>query len=140
MSDYTKSSLAIAAMAILLSSNAAAQGDPSLDGLFPIPNDVQQILDNRCLFCHGEVIDGKAEIREDLDMSSDKAIKETLFDLETLKIVIEDDEMPHDAKLSFRLRKRPEMQERLKSIKADYNAKNEKERLLEWIAKAEAAK
>lgn len=109
------------------------EGDPSLQGLFPIPEDVRKILDQRCVFCHGEMIDGEAEIREDLDLSTEAAIRATLFDLETLQSQIEEDEMPQEAKLSFRLRRRPEMQERLRELKAAYEESDEKAKLLDWI-------
>lgn len=111
----------------------AQEGDPSLAPLFPVPPEIREILDQRCVFCHGEVIDGEAEIREDLDLSNEEAIRATLFDLETLQSQIEEDEMPQEAKLSFRLRRRPEMRERLDQIKEDYEANNEKEKLLAWI-------
>jgi hypothetical protein len=88
------------------------------------------------VFCHGEVIDGEKEIREDLDMSTDDTIRETLFDLETLMAVIEEDEMPYESKLSFRLRKRPEMRERLEKIIADYDENGEKEILIAWLTRA----
>jgi hypothetical protein len=116
-------------------SHAADSGTP-LDGLFPIPENVRQILDQRCVFCHGEIIDGEAEIREDLNLSTDDAIRETLFDLETIFSVIDEEEMPYEAKLSFRLRKRPEMRERLDKIKAAYEANAEKEILIEWLTRA----
>ncbi|HYD84612.1 MAG TPA: hypothetical protein VEA63_11180, partial [Opitutus sp.] len=83
--------------------------------------------------CHGEVIDGKAEIREDLDLSTDDAIRETLSEPGRLKEMIANDEMPHEAKLSFRLRRNPQMQERLTKLKADYDANGEKEILLAWL-------
>jgi hypothetical protein len=128
--------LSLTATLLLTSPARAADGNPSLDGLFPIPENVRQILDQRCVFCHGEVIDGEKEIREDLDMSTDDAIRETLFDLETLMAVIEEDEMPYESKLSFRLRKRPEMRERLEKIIADYDENGEKEILIAWLTRA----
>lgn len=112
---------------------AAAYAQPSMDALFPIPEDAQRVLEQRCIFCHGEVIDGEAEIREDLDLSSEAAIRDTLADAELLLELIEDDEMPQEAKLSYRLRKRPEMQQRLREIKSEYEANEEKEILLKWL-------
>lgn len=129
--------LSLASLFAAVSASAQTdEGDPSLVGLFPIPDEIREILDRQCVFCHGEMIDGEAEIREDLDMSSDAAIRETLVDLETLLDQIEEDEMPQEAKLSFRLRRRPEMQDRLKKIKDDFDANGEKEKLLAWIQAA----
>jgi hypothetical protein len=127
--------LTLITLAILTPFARAADPGTPLDGLFPIPENVRQILDQRCVFCHGEIIDGEAEIREDLDLSNDDAIRETLFDLETIIGVIDEEEMPYEAKLSFRLRKRPEMRDRLDKIKAAYEENSEKEILLEWLTR-----
>lgn len=125
-------------VALLISAVAAqgqvSVGDPSLAPLFPVPAGVRTILDQRCVFCHGEEIDGELEIREDLDLRSEATIRATLADLDSLRSVIEEGEMPHEAKLSFRLRRRPEMQERLKDIKAAFEEHGEREKLLAWIA------
>lgn len=118
---------------VSLTSALAEEGDPSIQHLFPIPDDVREILDQRCVFCHGEMIDGEAEIREDLILTDEAAIRETLLDIDTMLEMIEEDEMPHEAKLSFRLRRRPEMQERLKDLKAAYEENGEKEKLLAWL-------
>ena len=126
-------SLSLAALAPL------SAADPAVEALLPIAPEIRQILDQRCVLCHGEVIDGEPEIREDLDLSSDDKIRETLADAQTLIDVIAKDEMPQDGKLSFRLRKRPDMQERLKTLKAEYEANNEKEKLLAWLAPAQKA-
>ena len=117
----------------------APAADPALDALLPLKPEIRQIIDQRCVLCHGEVIDGEPEIREDLDLSTDEKIRETLGDVQTLIDMIADNEMPQEAKLSFRLRKRPEMQERLKALKADYEAAGEKQKLLDWLAAAAPA-
>jgi hypothetical protein len=44
--------------------------------------------------------------------------------------------MPYESKLSFRLRKRPEMRERLEKIIADYDENGEKEILIAWLTRA----
>ncbi|EDY80919.1 hypothetical protein VDG1235_536 [Verrucomicrobiia bacterium DG1235] len=131
MTSPTRSLLIFATLAATTLS--AEDGDPSIQHLFPIPEDVREILDQRCVFCHGEVIDGEAEIREDLVLSTEAGIRETLFDLDTMLELIEEDEMPYEAKLSFRLRRRPEMQQRLKDIKVAYEENGEKEKLLAWL-------
>ena len=77
--------LAPALALLLLSSPAVAASGTEYDNLLPLPKDVRQILDQRCVMCHGEVIDGKAEIREDLDMSTDEAIRTTLSEPGRLK-------------------------------------------------------
>jgi hypothetical protein len=111
------------------------------DVLFPIPAEVREILDARCVMCHGEVIDGEAEIREDLIMITDEQFKETLSDPEYLYELILEDEMPQEARLSFRLRRNPEMRERLNTLIEAYEANNEKAVLIKWLeaslAKAE---
>jgi hypothetical protein len=127
--------LCLAPALVLLMSNlplTAAEG-AGFDTLLPLPKDVRQIIDQRCVMCHGEVIDGKAEIREDLNLSTDDAIRETLSEPGRMKEVLAKDEMPHKAKLSFRLRKKPEMKERLESIKADFDKNGEKAVLMAWL-------
>ena len=94
---------------------------------------MREIFNQSCVRCHGEVIDGKPEIREDLDLSTDEQLRQTLSAAETLRDVIITGEMPHDAKLSFRLRKQPEMQNRLKQLKADYDAQGSQQQLLAWL-------
>ena len=125
--------LAPALALLLLSSPALAANGAEFDAILPLPKDVRQILDQRCVMCHGEVIDGKAEIREDLDMSTDQALRETLSEPGRLKEVLAKDEMPHKAKLSFRLRRNPEMKERLETIKADFDKNAEKQVLMAWL-------
>ncbi|MCC5024547.1 MAG: hypothetical protein J6386_17915 [Candidatus Synoicihabitans palmerolidicus] len=59
--------------------------------------------------------------------------RETLSDPLTLYELIRDDEMPQEARLSFRLRKNPAMRARLKQIQADYESKGEKAVLIAWL-------
>ena len=122
------------ALGLLLStSSQLVANDAALDSLLPLPKDVRKILDQRCVMCHGEVINGKAEIREDLDLSTDEAIRETLSEPGRLKEMIVKDKMPKTAKLSFRLRRDPNLKERLESLKADYESSGEKKILLAWL-------
>ncbi|WP_221029798.1 hypothetical protein [Actomonas aquatica] len=118
-----------------LFSATVTQAD-ELDALFPIPAEVRTILDQRCVMCHGEEIDGEREIREDLIFSTDAEIRETLIDPYFMYELIRDDEMPQEAKLSFRLRRDAKMQERLDQLVADYEAKNEKAVLIKWLTTA----
>ncbi len=107
-----------------------------VEALLPLPAEVRTIIDNRCVMCHGEVIEGEAEIREDLVMLTDEDIRETLADPLTLYEMIRDDEMPQEARLSFRLRRNPEMRERLSKLQAEYEAKGEKAVLIKWLEAA----
>lgn len=120
---------------VFASTPALLAADAAVEGLLPISPEIRQILDQRCVMCHGEVIDGTPEIREDLDLSTDDAIRSTLH-AQSMADLIATGEMPHKAKLSFRLRKRPEMQERLKEIKQAYDANGEQQKLLAWLGAA----
>ncbi len=127
-------SLPILALVSLLSATGIHAADAvTIDALLPLKPEVRQVLNQSCVMCHGEVIDGKAEIREDLDLSTDEAIIATLSEPGRLKEMIANNEMPQEAKLSFRLRRDPKMQERLTQLKADYDKNGEKEILLAWL-------
>jgi hypothetical protein len=119
-------------------SASALAADPSVQALLPLREDIRQILDARCVMCHGEMIDGQPEIRESLDLSTDEKIAETLISANVLYDVIANGEMPHEAKLSFRLRRRPEMQERLREIKEGFEAQGEQQKLIDWLRSAGA--
>lgn len=136
MTRLRAASRSIATLAAACGGLAAFGETSNLDALFPAPPEVRKILDQSCVFCHGEVIDGEAEIREDLDLSTDEKARETLGHLGDAIEMIETGEMPHEAKLSFRLRKRPEMRERLEQIRADYDESGSREVLLAWLKKA----
>ena len=126
--------LAVPALALLLSTSSVFAADAAaFDAILPLPKNVREILDQRCVMCHGEVINGKAEIREDLELTSDQSIRETLSEPGRLKEMLVKDKMPKTAKLSFRLRKDPKMKERLDAIKADFAKNGEKEILLAWL-------
>ena len=132
--------LLVPSVAALLSCSTGFGAAGKSDALFPIPENVRHILDQRCVMCHGEVHNGKAEIREDLNLSNEEAIKETLSEAGRLKEVIEKNEMPQKSKLSFRLRKDPKMKERLDTIKAEYDKNAEKEVLMAWMKDIVATK
>ncbi len=121
---------AVAAVAFTPSARADGQA------LLPIPAQVREILDARCVMCHGEIIDGEAEIREDLEMTTDEKLAETLSDAQTMLEMIRDDEMPQEARLSFRLRRNAEMRARLDQIIEDYEANDEKAVLMAWLEAA----
>ena len=116
--------------------SAALVSANEIEALFPMPAEVRTIINNRCVMCHGEVIDGEAEIREDLLMVTDDDIRETLIDVRTLYEVILEDEMPQEARLSARLRRNPEMRDRLNKLREDYEAQGEKAVLIKWLEAA----
>lgn len=130
----TRIPLPALALAFLLPATGINAADTvRIDALLPLKPEVRKVLNQSCVMCHGEVFDGKAEIREDLDLSTDDAIRRTLSEPGRLKEVIANNEMPQEAKLSFRLRRDPKMQERLAQLKADYEKNGEKEILLAWL-------
>jgi hypothetical protein len=116
---------------ILAATASAAQ--PALEALLPVKPEIRKILDNSCVMCHGEVIDGQAETRDDVDLSTDDAIRSTVGEIGRFKQYVLEDKMPHKPKLSRRLRNDPKMQERLTALKADYDKNGEKAVLLEWL-------
>lgn len=120
------------AAASFTASPALAAG-PGVEALFPIPANVREIINARCVMCHGEIIEGEAEIREELEMTTDEKILETLSDAEKFLEMIRDDEMPQEARLSFRLRRNPEMRARLKELQEGYEANGEKAVLMAWL-------
>jgi hypothetical protein len=125
--------VSVVALALILLSPSALSAAAIPDSLFPLPEKVREIMNQRCVMCHGEEYDGKKEIREDLNLSTDEAIKETLSEAGRLKEVIVKNQMPQKAKLSFRLRKDAKHKERLETIKADYDKNGEREVLLAWL-------
>jgi len=121
------------ALALLLPAAGALAAEPALEALLPLKPEIRKILNQSCVMCHGEVIDGQQEIRDDLDLSTDEAIRTTLPEVGRLKQYILEDTMPHKPKLGRRLRNDPKMQERLTALKADYDKHGEKAVLLEWL-------
>jgi len=106
---------------------------PALEALLPVKPEIRKILDQRCVMCHGEVIDGQQETRDDVDLSTDDAIRNTVTEVGRLKQYILEDKMPHMPKLSRRLRNDPKLQDRLAALRADYDKNGEKAVLLEWL-------
>ena len=82
---------------------------------------------------HGELIEGKKEIRGDVDLTTDAEIKATVLEIGRFKQYILEDKMPHKPKLSRRLRENAALQERLTALKADYDKNGEKAVLLAWL-------
>ncbi len=107
--------------------------EPALEKLLPLKPEIRKIFDQSCVMCHGEVIDGQQEIRDDLDLSTDEAIRSTLPEVGRLKQYVLEDTMPHKPKLGRRLRGDPKMQERLTALKADYDKHGDKAVLLAWL-------
>lgn len=107
--------------------------EPALEARLPLKPEIRKVLDNSCVFCHGEVVDGKKETRGDVDLSTDADIKATVLEIGRFKQYILEDKMPHKPKLSRRLRDNAEAQERLTKLKADYDKNGEKAVLLAWL-------
>jgi mono/diheme cytochrome c family protein len=105
-----RSSLALVSLLALSASAYAA--DPVVAGLVPLKPEVRKVLDQSCVICHGEVIDGEKETRDDVDLSTDDAIRQTVENAGKMKYVIETGKMPHKTKLSRRLRGDAKLQER----------------------------
>ncbi len=116
-----------------LSATAAFAAEPALEARLPLKPEIRKILDNSCVFCHGELIYGEKEVRGDVDLSSDAEIKATVTELGRFKQYILEDKMPQKPRLSRRLRNDPAMQARLTQIRADYDANGEKAVLLAWL-------
>jgi len=124
--------LAPALLAALTAIRSLA-AEPALEARLPLKPEIRKILDNSCVMCHGEVIDGKKEIRGDVDLTTDADIKATVLEIGRFKQYILEDKMPHKPKLSRRLRENAALQERLTKLRADYDANGEKAVLLAWL-------
>ena len=124
--------LAPALLAVLTAIRSLA-AEPALEARLPLKPEIRKILDNSCTMCHGEVIEGKKEIRGDVDLSTDADIKATVLEIGRFKQYILEDKMPHKPKLSRRLRENVALQERLTKLRADYDANGEKAVLLAWL-------
>ena len=129
----TRLRLSALALALCLPAASAFATEAALEKLLPTPPEIRKILDHSCVMCHGEVIDGQQEIRDDLDLSTDDAIRKTLPEVGRLKQYILEDTMPRKPKLGRRLRNDPKLQERLTALKADYEKNGEKAVLLAWL-------
>lgn len=112
---------------------AALSADPVVDGLVPLKPEVRKILNQSCVMCHGEEIDGEKEIRDDIDFSTDELLRRTLPSAGKLKQVILEDKMPHKPRLSRRLRNNVQAQERLTALRATYDKEGHKAVLLDWL-------
>jgi hypothetical protein len=129
----TLSRLLVPALLLALPAIGAFAAEPALEARLPLKPEIRQIMDNSCVFCHGEVIDGKKEIRGDVDLSTDAEIRNTVLEIGRFKQYILEDKMPHKPKLSKRLRDNPVQQERLAKLRADYDKNGEKAVLLAWL-------
>jgi len=119
--------------ATLLATSSSFAADPAIAGLLPLNPEVRKVLDASCVMCHGEVIDGEKEIRDDIDLSTDELIGRTLPNAGKLKQVILEDKMPHKPRLSRRLRGNAEAQARLDALRATYDKEGHKAILLDWL-------
>jgi len=125
--------LSPAFLTMFLAATGAFAAEPALEALLPVKPEVRKILNNSCVMCHGEVIDGEPETRDDVDLSTDDGIRGTVNEIGRLKQYVLEDKMPHKPKLSRRLRNDPKYQERLTALRADYDKNGEKAVLLEWL-------
>jgi len=125
--------LLVPALLATLPALSAFAAEPALEARLPLKPEIRKVLDNSCVFCHGEVIDGKKETRGDVDLSTDAEIKATVTEIGRFKQYILEDKMPHKPKLSKRLRDNAELQARLTKLKADYDKNGEKAVLLAWL-------
>src|SRR6478736_749137 len=107
--------------------------EPALEARLPLKPEIRKILDNSCVICHGEVIEGKKEMRGDVDLSTDAAIKDTVTEIGRFKQYVLEDKMPQKPKLSKRLRENAALQERLTKLRADYDKNGDKAVLLKWL-------
>jgi hypothetical protein len=126
----TRRLLTVAALLALASSLAA---DPVVDSLLPLKPEVRKVINESCVMCHGEVINGEKETRDDIDYSTDDALRTTLTSAGKLKQVILEDKMPHKPRLSRRLRDNAELQARLAALRENYNQAGHKQVLLDWL-------
>jgi hypothetical protein len=113
--------------AVRLSANA------EVDRLLPLQPEVRQVINESCVMCHGEVINGEKETRDDLDLSTDDSIRSTLVSAGKLKQVIAEGKMPHKPRLSKRLRGDAAAQAKLDALRANFDAKGHKEIILAWL-------
>ena len=120
-------------LALCLPAAGAFAAEAALEKILPVPSEIRKILDRDCVMCHGEVIDGQQEIRDDLDLSTDDAIRKTMPEVGRLKQYILEDTMPKKPRLGRRLRNDPKLQERLTALKADYEKSGDKAVLLAWL-------
>lgn len=104
--------------------------------LMPITPQVRQILDARCVMCHGAEMKGELIVKEDIDFSTDAAILKTLPNVNIMLEVIGDDDMPQGAKLPRPFRKDAQLIAELDKLKAEYEKKGEKAVLMDWLTKA----
>jgi hypothetical protein len=123
----------LALVTLLTLAGSRLSADAVVDSLLPLKPEVRKVIDQSCVMCHGEVIEGEAETRDDIDFSTDDLLRRTLPSAGKLKQVILEDKMPHKPRLSRRLRNNVEMQERLKTLRADYDSAGHKAILLEWL-------
>lgn len=119
--------------ALLALAATRLSADAVVDSLLPIKPEVRKVLNESCVMCHGEVIDGEKETRDDLDYSTDETFRTTLANAGKLKQVILEDKMPHKPRLSRRLRNNPELQARLTTLRENFNSAGHKAVLLEWL-------
>lgn len=132
--------LALSAVTVFTSLHAdeAKVKEPAIptSSLMPITPQVRQILDARCVMCHGAEMKGELIVKEDIDFSTDEAILKTLPNVNIMLEVIGEDDMPQRAKLPRPFRKDAQLTAELDKLKAEYEKKGEKAVLMDWLKKA----
>jgi len=131
--------LVLSLVALLAISTARLAADPVVDTLLPLKPEVRKVLDQSCVFCHGAVQDGEKEVRDDVDLTDDDSIRATVESAGKMKFVIQNGKMPHKTKLSRRLRNNTELQAKLDTLRAEYDANGSKDVLLAWLKDVKAA-
>lgn len=131
--------LAVVCVAVALTPLTAAPHqkpatpDPAIDQILPVPAAVRKVLDQNCVLCHGEVVDGKAEHRGGFDLTSDATIRDTLSQAGKFKQMILENKMPQKPKVSKRLKDNQPYADRIAAVKAGWDNNGERQLLLDWL-------
>ena len=54
--------------------------DSGVNALLPLKPEVRQVINDSCVMCHGEVINGEKETRDDLDLCLDLDVAAVITD------------------------------------------------------------
>ncbi|HEX2860844.1 MAG TPA: hypothetical protein VHN79_04360 [Lacunisphaera sp.] len=127
------------AVLLLALTAAHASADAVVDRLLPLKPEVRKVIDQSCVMCHGDTINGEREIRDDIDLTTDESIRNTVVNAGKMKLVIENGKMPHKVRLSRRLRTDEAVQQRLTALRANYDKEGHKDILLAWLKDVTAA-
>lgn len=98
--------------------NKPEKSHPNPEESFQVPDNIQVILDNYCLQCHGTDGSGKAKMKWSFDKMSDLKVSKMLSKLSKISDEVSEEDMPPKKYL----KKHPE-----KKMSAD-----EKQLLIDW--------